>query len=538
MRDDVVRPWWQTAVIYEIYVRSFQDGDGDGVGDLAGIATRIDHLAALGVDAVWLTPFFASPMADGGYDVADYCAVDPLFGTLGDFDALVAALKACGIRTILDLVPNHTSSDHPWFVASRTARTSPYRDWYIWRDPAPDGGPPNNWMSQNDRSAWNFDPATGQCYLHSFLPEQPDLNWRNGEVRAAIYEAMRFWLRRGIDGFRVDVLQGLLKDPAFRDDPPNPRFALGAPAFTKFDQTNSSNQPDVVGIAAEMRAVLAEFPGDPVLIGEIYRPVETLVEYYGPDLSGAHLPFNFNLFFVPWQAGALLDLIRRYEAALPAGAWPNWVLGNHDIGRVASRLGPAQARVAMVLILTLRGTPTLYQGDELGMTDVAIPADRVRDAFAAFGPGRGRDAERAPMPWSADASAGFSTGEPWLPLPEPGHPAPADVQADDPGSMLSLARALLALRRREPALAGGRWIGISAGDGVLVYDRLAETDEADGAGIWRVALNLRPEAALVAGFGSGTVAVSTHDAAPPRIEGPDLALRPDEAVVVRLDATG
>ncbi|MEJ1159129.1 alpha-amylase family glycosyl hydrolase [Prosthecomicrobium sp. N25] len=525
MRSGRPRPWWQTGIVYEIYVRSFQDTDGDGVGDLAGIAARADYLADLGVDAVWLTPFYPSPMADFGYDVADYVGVDPVYGTLADFDAMLAALRDRGIRTVLDLVPNHTSDRHPWFVESCASRTSPRRAWYVWRDAAPDGGLPNNWLSQSGASAWTFDPATGQYYLHSFLPEQPDLDWRNPAVRSAILDVMRFWLDRGVAGFRVDVFQGLLKDPAFRDDPPNPDFRDGDPTFTRLAQTNSSNQPGVVDIAAGMRALLAGYPGDPVLIGEIYAPVERLAGYYGPGLSGVQLPFNFNLFAVPWEAAAIRDLVLRYEAALPDGAWPNWVLGNHDIARVATRLGPAQARIAMMLLLTLRGTPTLYQGDELGMEDVEVPPDRVRDSFARFGKGRGRDPERAPMPWDEGPYRGFSRVEPWLPAPAPGRPPSAATQAGEPGSLLALTRALVALRRAEPALSEGSWRAVSAPDGVLAYDR------AEAGRTCRVVLNLTPRAATVEVPAGMRIAVGSHGPLWDRA-GTTIRLRPDEGLVL------
>jgi len=335
--------WWQTGVVYQVYPRSFQDTNGDGVGDLAGITQRLPYLADLGVDAVWLSPVFVSPMVDFGYDIADHTAIDPLFGTLADFDALLERAHALGLKVILDLVPNHTSNRHPWFVESRVSRQSARRDWYIWRNGAPEGGPPNNWLSEFGGSAWQYDPATDQYYYHAFLRAQPDLNWRNPDVRRAMHDIMRFWLDRGVDGFRVDVMWHLAKDEAFRDNPPNPDWCEGQPDYRRLLPVYSTDRPEVHALVREMRAVIDDYP-ERVLIGEIYLPVEKLVAYYGealPEggLSGAHLPFNFSLIEAPWTAEAIAALIARYEAALPPGAWPNWVLGNHDRRRIAARAG-------------------------------------------------------------------------------------------------------------------------------------------------------------------------------------------------------
>jgi alpha-glucosidase len=283
--------WWQTAVIYQVYPRSFQDTDGDGVGDLKGVVERLPYLVELGVDALWLSPIFVSPMADFGYDIADYTAIDPLFGTMADFDALVAVAHARGLKVLLDFVPNHTSIAHPWFRESRASRTSAKRDWYIWRDPAPGGGPPNNWLSEFGGPAWAFDEATGQYYYHAFLAAQPDLNWRNPAVRAAMHEVMRFWLRRGVDGFRVDVIWHLIKDDAFRDNPINPGFRDGEPPYRRFVPVYSADRPEVHEVVRGLRGVIDEFAGR-VLIGEIYLPIERLVAYYGRDRSGPHLPLN------------------------------------------------------------------------------------------------------------------------------------------------------------------------------------------------------------------------------------------------------
>ena len=465
--------WWKTGSIYQIYPRSFQDSDGDGVGDLKGIEARLDHLVVLGVDAIWISPIFVSPMHDFGYDVADYCDIDPRFGTLADFDDLLAAAHARGLKLLLDFVPNHSSTDHPWFQESRSSRDNPRRDWYIWRDPAPDGGPPNNWISDFGGSAWQYDPATGQYYYHAFLKEQADLNWRNPEVRQAMTDVLRFWFDRGVDGFRIDVLWHMVKHADFPDNPANPAYRPEMGEMHAVLQLHSTDQPEVHGIAAEMRAIADDYAGDRVLIGEIYLPIERLMHYYGLDMPEVHLPFNFQLIEAPWDSRALATIIADYEAALPAGGWPNWVLGNHDRPRIASRVGEAQARVAAMLLLTLRGTPTIDYGDEIGMTDVVIPPTRVQDPRELREPGLGlgRDPVRTPMPWNASAQAGFSTAEPWLPLGDDWRVRNVAAQAADPGSMLALYRDLLALRRKHAALAEGDFRLIATSGDVLAYER-------------------------------------------------------------------
>ncbi|HLH87245.1 MAG TPA: alpha-amylase family glycosyl hydrolase [Xanthobacteraceae bacterium] len=485
--------WWQAAVLYQIYPRSFADTNRDGIGDLPGILERLTYLVELGVDALWLSPIFPSPMADFGYDIADYTGIDPLFGSLADFDALVAAAHRSGIKVILDLVPNHTSDRHPWFANSRRSRNDPQRDWYIWRDPAPDGGPPNNWLSEFGGSAWQLDPPTGQYYYHAFLPQQPDLNWRNDQVRAAIHDVMRFWLARGVDGFRIDVIWHLIKDAEFRDNPPNPAYVPGRPPHERLLPLYTSDRPEVLEVVTGLRRVIDEF-ADRVLIGEIYLPLERLVRYYGSDLRGVNLPFNFTLLSAPWKAREIDRLIGEYEAALPAGGWPNWVLGNHDRPRIASRVGRAQARIAAMLLLTLRGTPTIYYGDEIGMTDVVIPPERVQDPFEKNVPGIGvgRDGCRTPMQWSAGRGAGFSTGEPWLPLAADFRSQNVENERADPTSLLNLHRRLIALRRARPALSAGAYRALAAQGDLLLYRR----DHADDQVV--VALNLGNEPLAIA----------------------------------------
>ncbi len=466
-------PWWESGVIYQVYPRSFQDSDGDGIGDLNGIAARLDHIATLGVDAVWLSPIFPSPMADFGYDVADYCGVEPMFGDLAAFDRLLAAVHARGLKLLLDFVPNHSSDRHPWFIASRSSRDDPKRDWYIWRDAAADGGPPNNWISDFGGPAWEWDAATGQYYLHAFLKEQPDLNWRNPDLRAAMMDVLRFWFDRGVDGFRIDVLWHIVKAEGMPDNPPNPDWT---PARTERDrvlQRHSTDQPEAHAISAEMRA-LADGYGDRVLVGEIFLPNDRHARWYGtPDRPQVHLPFNFQLIENRWDAAVLRAVIDAYQRSLPDFGWPNWVIGSHDAPRIAARIGEAQARVAAMLILTLRGTPTLYQGDELGIGQVDIPPDRIHDPQHFRQPTLdiGRDRSRTPMPWDDSGFAGFSTTEPWLPLNPDWPTRNVAAQVGDPRSMLALYRALLALRREEPALAVGTMTLLDAPEGVLAYQR-------------------------------------------------------------------
>jgi alpha-glucosidase len=520
--------WWQQGVIYQVYPRSFLDTNGDGVGDLAGIIAGLDYLAWLGVDALWLSPINRSPMADFGYDVSDYTDVDPVFGTLADFDRLVAEAHQRGLKVILDFVPNHSSEEHPWFRESRRSRVNPKRDWYIWRDAAPGGGPPNNWLSNFGGSAWEWDEATGQYYYHAFLRQQPDLNWRNPGVQEAMLSVLRFWLDRGADGFRVDVIWGLVKDEGFRDNPPNADYHPSLPPHYQQLATYSADRPEVHAVIAKMRRLLDQYPNR-MMVGEIYLPVERLVTYYGAGGDGAHLPFNFQLIRMPWDARLIATAIERYEALLPPHGWPNWVLGNHDRPRLASRVGVAQARVAALLLLTLRGTPTLYYGDELGMRNVAIPPDRVRDGFEKNLPGLGfgRDPVRTPMQWSAEPSAGFTSGEPWLPVSDDFRVVNVAAEREDPLSMLALYRRLIGLRRALPALSVGSYRQWTAPEDVLLYEREFQGDRV------LVALNLANRPQVVRhDAAQGAIILSTAlDRHGEMVKG-EVRLRADEGVIV------
>jgi len=456
-------PWWQQAVFYQIYPRSFADASGDGVGDLDGICGRLDHLAWLGVDAVWLSPFYRSPMADFGYDVADHCDVDPLFGDLAAFDRLLAELHARGLRLIVDWVPAHTSSEHPWFREARESRASPKRDWYVWRDPGPDGALPNNWRAafRGHPPAWTLDPRTGQLYLHSFLAEQPDLDWSNPEVRAAQHDVLRFWLDRGVDGFRADVIHNIAKAPGLPDAPE---------ALAALPHCVLNDVPQTHAYLREIRALLDRYRGDRVIVGEVFLlSTAQVAPYYGRG-DELHLSFNFPPLFAPWDARAWRECVDETTGVLdPVGAWPTWVLSNHDQKRHRTRYGngsggsEARARVAALLLLGLRGTPFLYMGEELGLEDAVVPPERVVD------PG-GRDGCRAPLPWTRAPGHGWA-GEPWLPFPPDAPARSVEAQREDPSSVLHLYRRALAARRASPALARGEQRFLDAPDGALVWER-------------------------------------------------------------------
>jgi alpha-glucosidase len=474
-------------------------------------------------------------MADFGYDVSNYIDVHPVFGSLQDMDRLLAVARARDLRVILDFVPNHSSDHHPWFLESRSSRESVKRDWYIWRDPAPGGGPPTNWISRFDgESAWTWDEHTQQYYLHSFLPEQPDLNWRNPEVRAAMLDVMRFWFDRGVDGFRVDVSYRVMKDPTFRDNPLNPEWTDVMDPHKRLLEVHTKNTPDIHHFNRWLREVADEYK-DRVLIGEMNLPFDQLVRHYGAG-DEFHLPFNFSLIFAEWDPDAVRALADKYEALLPPDAWPNWVLGNHDQHRIASRIGAAQARVAMMLLLTLRGTPTIYYGDEIGMHDVPIPPDRVQDPWEKNVPDRGfgRDPERTPMQWNAGANAGFCPAgvEPWLPIAADHDMVNVKRQKEQETSMLSLTRALIELRRRESALRLGGYRSLPAADGVFAFERYGPEGDSD----FVVALN----------FSGSDVAwglppqwqrlervLSTYCDTTSSLHKGRLHLRPDEGIILR-----
>jgi alpha-glucosidase len=490
--------WWQTAVIYEVYPRSFADTSGDGIGDLPGITSRLDYLAnTLGVDAIWVCPFYPSPMIDFGYDVADFTTVDPVYGTLADFDTLTREAHDRGIRVIIDYIPNHSSDQNPWFTESRSSKDHPKRDWYVWADPAPGGGLPSNWTSEMGGSVWQFDTTTGQYYLHSFHRRQPDLNWRSAALREAMLDVLAFWLGHGADGIRIDVAHLLAKHPKLADNPvrKKPRRNLTDrqhPDYDTQEHVNDRLQPEVHDYLAMMRRVLDDWSRrtgrDRIAMAEVeVLPWPTWSQFFGERDDGVHLPFNFQLIEAGWSPAALAASIEGQEAALPGGAWPNYVLQNHDRPRLATRLGPEHVRNAAMLLLTLRGTPTLYYGEELGLADLLADPGRWLDPL-------GRDESRAPMPWTAAPGGGFSPASSvasWLPpYPDPGTVS-VEAQLGDPRSVLNLYRNLIACRREAPALLAGSYETTHAADGYLCYLRSTETQQV------LVALNLATAPATI-----------------------------------------
>lgn len=451
--------WWRDGVIYQIYPRSFMDNDGDGVGDLYGIISKLDYLADLGIDAIWLSPINPSPDVDFGYDVADYRDIDPKYGTLADFDRLVAAAHQRGIRVILDLVLNHSSSQHQWFIESRSSLDNPKRDWYIWRN-GMDGknSPPNNWQAIFGGKAWEYDEVTGQYYYHMFCPEQPDLNWRNPEVYCEMMDLFRYWAARGVDGFRLDVFNQYFKDEQFRDNPPK----FGLRPFDRQRHLYDTNQPEMQRVVADIRAVLDEFP-ERYAVGETFMATpEIAASYNGP--GKLHATFDFSMLKSPWNPARYLDCVLRQEKLLPDGGWPNYVLNNHDNPRSATRLRAGKSdeklKVAAAMLLTLRGTPFLYYGEEIGMRDIRVGRAEIQDPVGKrYWPlPVGRDGCRSPMQWNADANAGFSSGKPWLKLHPEYRARNVAAQLQEPGSLLNFYKSLLHLRRAHPALQRGMFI--------------------------------------------------------------------------------
>jgi alpha-glucosidase len=526
--------WWRDGVIYQIYPRSYRDSNGDGVGDLAGITERLDHLEWLGVDAVWITPITVSPDTDWGYDVADYTAVQPVLGDLADFDRLVSEADRRGIRVVLDLVPNHTSDQHPWFVEARAAPGSPRRDYYVWSEPGADGGPPNNWRASFGGPAWTKDPASGQYYLHNFLPSQPDLNWWNDDVREEFDRILRFWFDRGVAGFRIDVCHAIVKDRELRDNPP--AEPGDHPYVFKFGQRKVYNaeRPEAHDVFRRWRAIAEEYDPPRLLLGETYvLDVERLRPFYGDD-DELQLAFNFVFLHSPFTAEGLRTVVDGAERVLDEPAWPVWAISTHDLPRYVDRWcggSVERARGALLLLLTLRGTPVLYYGDELGMRDVPVPPEQRRDPVGTgtYNAGPGRDPCRTPMPWSPEPGGGFTTpaAEPWLPLSaQPG--VTVEEQRDDPDSMRTLCRDLIALRRAEPDLGRGGYRSLPAPDGVFAYRRGER---------FLVALNLSDnEAQLGSGLaGGGRIRLSTNRARDREAVDGAVRLGPWEGVLLETD---
>ena len=521
-------PWWKSGVLYQIYPRSFADSNGDGVGDLQGIIDHLDYLDWLGVDGIWLSPITVSPNADWGYDVADYCAVEPELGTMETFDTLLSAAAEHDIRVLLDIVPNHTSQDHPWFVDSRSSRSAAKRDWYVWADPKQDGAPPNNWVSSFGGPAWTLDPTTGQFYLHNHLSEQPDLNWWNDEVRDEFDRIFRFWFERGVAGFRIDVCNIIVKDAELRDNPPATEDDDFEAQLFGQRWVYNGNRPEVHDVIRRWRRLAESFTPHRLLVGETPAQVDELVKYYGDGRDELHLAFNFPFITAALDGDAMRQIVEETESLLPPDAWPAWTGSNHDMSRFASRWADGdarKARLALLMLLCLRGTPVLYQGDEIGLGDVPVEKDDLRDPLGVnYWPAyAGRDAMRTPMHWSDRPGAGFTDPgtKPWLPL---GSTAPCNVadQRTDPDSMLTLARDLIALRRQTPELHSGDYRTMDGPPGVWAWRR---------GDHHAVVLNMSDREVAVPSI-SGTISVSTDRSRGGDCVQADLMVRAWEGLVV------
>src|SRR6056297_729310 len=508
-------PWWRDAVVYQIYPRSFADSNGDGIGDLAGITGKLDYLADLGVDALWLSPIFTSPMRDFGYDVSDYCGIDPAFGTDADFDELIAGVHERGMRLLLDWVPNHSSSDHPWFVESRSSRDHPKRDWYVWRDRLPDGSPPTNWMAQfKGVPAWTHDDVTDQSYLHVFLAEQPDLNWANPDVEAAMHDGLRYWLDRGVDGFRSDVVNLIGKGADVEDLPDH---LASMPLLV-------TDRPFGHELLRRIRTLLDSYEHQPMMVGEVYllRDGESASYLGTPEAPELHLSFDFRPIHTPWSADRMRTALTKMEDDFVEPRWPTFVLSNHDQQRHRTRYGSQErARAAAVLSLTLRGTPFLYAGEELGLEDGVVPPERMVDPD-------GRDGCRAPIPWTADGDGETGHGwptRPWLPFPVNASSHAADVQVGEAGSMYSLYRDLLALRHDHAVLRRGD-IEFAPLDGdVIRFERRLDAERVV------VLVNLGDRAVALPSDVVGSTLLLSTDPGRTAVSGD---LRPDEAALLRM----
>lgn len=479
--------WWKNAVIYQIYPLSFKDSNDDGFGDLKGIIQKLDYLndgtkKSLGVDAIWLNPIYKSPMKDFGYDVSDYYDIDPIFGDLETFARLIKEAHRRGIKVIMDFIPNHTSQEHSWFLESRASKTNPKRDWYIWRDPKPDGAPPNNWLSRFGGSAWSYDKLTKQYYLHTFLPEQPDLNWRNSEVREEMFRMMKFWLDRGVDGFRTDAITHLIKDKKFRDDPPNPNYEADKdePYDSLLHIYSAGGWELIKKTTRSFCKVLGEY-GSRFMVSETNYGIRYsldipgLMKYYKTCEDKQHVPFNFNFITMPWDARIYKKFIDKFEAHLLPGYAPTYVLGNHDRSRIATRLGQKRARLAVILQAALRGTMFIYYGEELGMEDAIIPSEKVIDPWGKNVSGLrvGRDPARTPMQWNGSKYAGFSSTAPWLPYFTNPKIHNVETESRDKKSMLAHYRFLIHFWKRSPALLEGIYKPMASGNSnILIFARI------------------------------------------------------------------
>lgn len=534
-------PWWQKSVIYQIAVRSFADSNGDGEGDLRGIIERLDYLNdgtsdSLGVDAIWLTPVNASPMADFGYDVSDYLSINPAFGTMDEFDELLAECHRRGIRVIMDMVLNHTSAEHPWFTESRSSRDNPKRDWYIWRDGRKPGKPPNRWRAVVEGSAWVLDESTGQYYYHAFLPEQPDLNWRNPEVREALFDACRFWLDKGVDGFRLDLINFLYEDEELRDNPR--KFGLRTYEWQK--HVHDRSLPESMEAARELRRLTDAYE-ERMMMGEVYTDTpEESVGFLGDGTDALHLSFYLDFATRKWSPFRFRNSVDRLERMMPENGWPCYYLSNHDLVRHYTRLGSSgyedgRAKVAAAMLLTLRGTPILYYGEEIGM-----PQSRVRKKDLDDPIGKkwwpipvGRDGSRTPMQWSDSDHAGFTAAEPWLRV-DPSYTATnVERQQGDPCSLLSWYRRLTRVRKEKPALQSGDYVPVDRVPGdIFAYIRRLDDERIAvilNFSSLRTAVRKFPD---VLGGGRWRVLLSTHGREGEELKGKNIEIEPDQVLIL------
>lgn len=475
----MTKKWYQESVVYQIYPRSFYDASGDGIGDLQGIIKKLDYLKDLKIGAIWLSPIFKSPMKDFGYDISDFEDIEDIFGSRKDLENLIFAAHQHNIKILLDFVPNHTSDQHPWFLESSSSKNNPKREWYIWQERKTKNKPPNNWLSIFGGSGWEFDPKTESYYFHSFIKEQPDLNWRNPEVKNAMFGVIRYWLEQGVDGFRMDAVNHIYKDRYLRDNPTNHNYEPGK-TDPYLSQLNiyTAGLPETRELLKEFCKVLSEYP-EKFMVTEIYAPFAEMMQFYRICQDDLHSPFNFNLISMPWNAGEYKKFVDQFEKELLPGDLATYVLGNHDKSRVASRIGPARARVAAMLQLTLRGLPFIYYGEEIGMENVPIPLDRVQDPVEKNVPGfnLGRDPERTPMQWNNSENAGFSQATPWLPVSEKYQTVNVETESSDPQSMFSLYKNLIAYRSRSTTLLDGKYKSIECNNSyVFVYQRYSDNE--------------------------------------------------------------
>lgn len=536
--DEYVKRWQNTNALYQIYPRSFMDANNDGVGDLQGIIDRLDYLKgtpdSLGVDAIWISPVYPSPMADFGYDVSDYCDIHPIFGDLTIFRRLLDEAHARGIKVMMDFVPNHTSDQHPWFLDALSGPDSDKRDYYVWRDPKPDGSPPNNWISIFGGSMWQRDDASGQYYLHSFLKEQPDLNWDNPRVREEMKAVLRFWCDMGVDGFRADAVWHMAKDAEMRDNPRNPDYTGLPDDYDAVFHTRSRYGPKLFTYLRELTEIVESYP-DRIMILENYPDpklgdVITQYRQFYDVQPGVAMPFNFEAMWLPWGAAGFGEFLTRFHTMLRPGDMPVFALSNHDQSRIVTRFGREQARLMAMFLLTQPGLPTIYYGDEIGMEDGTILPHQVQDPSGKNNPMGGRDGERTPMQWSEANQAGFTTHVPWLPVAKSAHLYNVDKEINDPDSFLSLYRTLLGLRSLDTTMTDGTFHEIHRGDKeVLAYERKGHDSH------YVIQLNFSKKKETVFVSYHGRVVASTHQGKPPVLaKNGEVILRPFEGVVVKL----